>query len=138
MSISVFEINWTGVFLATLVYYLLGALWFSPIGFQKKWDRAIGFQRVKGWKPDYRYFLFPLLSSAMVSISMALLQKNLLVESFGQSVCLGLVTGLGFALSISLTNAITPKKKNPILFGLLTGFYHVFGIVTVSAIVYLM
>ncbi len=41
------QINWLAVAAATLAYYLLGALWFTPL-LGASWDRAVGFERPKG------------------------------------------------------------------------------------------
>ena len=42
--ITLSDINWWAVLLATFGYYVLGALWFTPL-FGRAWDRSIGYDR---------------------------------------------------------------------------------------------
>lgn len=38
------QINWLAVIVATIVYFALGALWYSPVAFGKPW------QLVSAWR----------------------------------------------------------------------------------------
>ncbi len=138
MAINIFDLNWIGIIIASIVYFIFGGLWFSPIGFQKQWDKAIGFDRQKTWKPTAIYYFGPFVSGLIASVAHAILIQNTKIDSLFDSITLGLITGLGFAFAISFINAITPKMKNPILFGLITGLYHTTGFVIISVIIYLL
>ena len=41
------DVSWLAIGIATLAYYMLGALWFTPL-FGAAWDAAIGHTRVRG------------------------------------------------------------------------------------------
>jgi predicted transporter len=130
------NINWLAVIIAGFVYYMLGGFWFSAGAFQKVWDKAIGFDRPKKWKPTSLYYVGPLVGCLASSVAVAVLAQVLHLTSLGDALTLGLVVGIGFAAAITFTNSITPKTPNPLLFGTLVGVYHVLGIVIVAAIVY--
>lgn len=49
MTISLTDISWVAVAVATVAYFLLGGLWFSPFIFGQHYDNAIGFDRPKEW-----------------------------------------------------------------------------------------
>ena len=130
------DLNWLAVLVAGLVYYVLGGFWFSGIAFQKVWDKAIGFDRPKEWKPMSLYYVGPLVGCLASSVAVAILAQILHLSSLGDALILGLIVGIGFAAAVTYTNSITPKTPNPLLFGTLVGVYHVLGIVVVAAIVY--
>lgn len=136
MEFSVFKINWLGVFIATFVYFLLGGLWFSQFVFGKQWDRALGFDRPSTWKETPIYFMGPFLGCLITSIAIAIVSRLANVSSSQEAIILGIVTGIGFASTVSFTDAITPIMRKPLLYGVITGAYHTIGFVLVSMIVY--
>ena len=127
-------LNWFAIALATLVYYLLGALWFTPL-FGKAWETALGFHKRKGYRFGPMYYVAPLVSSLVVTMATAALVSALGIEHLREALLLGLVVGIGYAAAVSLTNAVTPNTARPLLLGAITGGYHVVGIVTVSGII---
>jgi len=136
MEFSITDINWIGIIVATLVYFMFGGLWFSKIGFGKKWEEAIGFNRPKEWKETSIYFIVPFLGCLLASIAISILITLTRISSIKEAIILGLITGIGFATSISFTNAITPTMNKPKLFGTITGMYHLTGIILISIIIY--
>lgn len=128
--------SWIAVIVAGLLYFVFGGLWFSKFAFGKKWDEALGFDRPEGWKETTIYFVGPAVGSLVASVAMALLGHGVGVASFGDAVSLGLVTGIGFAATVSVTNAINPKIPKPLLYGAVTGSYHVLGAVLLAVIQY--
>lgn len=131
------EVNWLAVLLATLVYYVLGALWFTPL-FGRAWDRSVGFTRPRGHRFPALYYVVPLLSSAAATIASAVLLGALGIEQVGEAVVFGLVVGLGYAAAVSVTNALMPTTPRPLLLGAVAGGYHVVGLVLVSVLLVLM
>ncbi|WP_375002963.1 DUF1761 domain-containing protein [Aeromicrobium sp. CTD01-1L150] len=128
------HLNWLAVALAALAYFSLGAAWFTPL-FGKAWDHSIGHDRSAAptFGPDY--YLVPLVSAIFVSLALGLTLAALAPPSFGESLIVGGVIGLGVAAAVSINNALTPHTPHPYLFGAVTGGYHVIGIVVVSAII---
>ena len=134
MIASVMDVNGLAVALAGLAYYLLGALWFTPL-FGRAWDRSIGFERPAGNRFPARYYVTPLVSCLVVAVATATLAAALSLETLMEAAVLGIVVGVGYAASISVNNAITPHTPRPFLLGAITGGYHVVGIVLASVII---
>ncbi|WP_456787781.1 DUF1761 domain-containing protein [Cellulomonas sp. P5_C5] len=134
MTTTVTDLSWLAIAVATLAYYLLGALWFTPL-FGAAWDAAIGHTRVRGERFSAAYYVVPLVSSLLVTVAMAVLVDAAGIERSRDALVLGLVVGLGVALAVSVNNALTPHTPHPFRLGLITGGYHVVGIVAVTLIV---
>jgi hypothetical protein len=115
---------WGATALAALLYYLLGAAWFTPL-FGRAWDRSIGHDRSRdAGRFPLSYYLLPLACSLLSAGVIAALYP----EGAGPGV--GLLTGAGVGLVAacsSLTNALTPHTPHPYLFGMITGGYHFAG-----------
>lgn len=126
------SINWLAVLVATVVYFMLGALWFTPL-FGKAYDTATGVNRDPKQKWPAVYYYAPFLSSLMVTISIAVIIASVSVGSALEALSIGLVFGLSVA-AISFSNGITPNMPRPHLFGLVVGGYHLVGCVLVSLI----
>ena len=131
------ELNLLAVIIATFAYFMLGALWFTPL-FGAAYDKALGTKRDSGQKWPAIYYIGPFLSAVVTSAATAVLVYALGVSNLADAVWLGLILGVGFALSISCNNAINPITPRPLLYGIVTGGYHVVGITLVAIIIFLM
>lgn len=127
------DINWLAVLVATFVYFMLGAVWFTPL-FGKAYDKALGFNRAKGQKWPPIYYIGPFLNSLVVTTTTAILMHALHIEEMSDAVALGLIVGIGYLAAISFNNAITPKMADPLLYGAVTGSYHTVCAVAAAAI----
>lgn len=128
------ELNGWVVLLATLVYFILGGLWFTPL-FGKYYDLALGFDRQKDYKWPSIYYISPFVNSLVVSIATSMLVHLLKIELLADAVSLGLIVGVGYAGAISFNNAVNPITPRPLLYGAVTGGYHVVGITLVAMVV---
>ncbi|MDN5202697.1 DUF1761 domain-containing protein [Fulvivirgaceae bacterium BMA10] len=136
MELSMIDINWIGVIAATFAYYVFGGLWFSQLGFGKKWDDALGFERPEKWKETTIYYVGPFVGCLIASIAMSILSQLVNISSYKGAILIGLVAGIGFAASVSFVNAITPTMRKPLLFGAITGIYYIIGAILVSVIIH--
>lgn len=130
----VVELNWWAVLLATFVYFILGALWFTPL-FGRYYDLALGFDRQKDYKWPAIYYISPFVNSLVVSVATSMLVYLLKIELLADAVALGLIVGVGYAGAISFNNAVNPVTPRPLLYGAVTGGYHVTGITLVAMVV---
>ena len=126
------DLSWLAIGVATLAYYLLGALWFTPL-FGAAWDTAIGRSRSAGFSAAY--YVVPLVSALVVTIAVAVRLAAQGADGPADAVVVGLVVGLGVALPVSVNNALTPHTPHPFRLGAITGGYHVVGIVAVALII---
>lgn len=132
---SINELNWLAIALATFAYFVLGAVWFTPL-FGRAYDEALGTKRQKNQQWPAIYYIGPFVSALVTTVATALLVSALDLAQLSEAVMLGLIVGVGYALSISMNNAINPITPRPLLYGLVTGGYHVVCIVLVAAIIF--
>jgi hypothetical protein len=130
------NINILAVIVSTVAYYVLGGLWYSPFLFGNYWDRAIGFERPKKWKSPILSYIMPFIGCLVVSIAVALIMQLVHFASITNAIVFGIILGIGFSVSISMVNAVTPKMEKPIMYGLVTGIYHLVGTIIVILINY--
>jgi hypothetical protein len=129
------RLNWGAVVLAAAVYYVLGAAWFTPL-FGRAWDRAIGYDRsATQGKFGLDYYVVPLASAVCVSGAIGFILTVSSVSDMGSSLLIGLALGFLVALPLSINNALTPHTPRPYVLGLITGGYHLVGIVGATAII---
>lgn len=131
MVVGFSGLPWLGIALATLAYYVLGAVWFTPL-FGRAWDSALGHRRDPNSRFSPRYYLVPLISSLIVATATAMLAGALALDRISDALALGSVVGIGYGASVSLTNAITPTTPRPWLFAAVTGGYHLVGCLIVA------
>ncbi|MDF2963791.1 MAG: hypothetical protein K0S39_5526 [Paenibacillus sp.] len=131
------ELNWLAIILATLAYFVLGAVWFTPL-FGAQYDKALDTKRSKNQKWPMLYYIGPFISAFVTTVATAFLVYVLNILQVSDAVLLGLILGIGYAMSVSFNNAINPKTPRPLLYGAVTGSYHVVGIMIVAAIVFWM
>ena len=127
------ELNWIAVLVAAVAYYVLGAVWFTPL-FGRVWDRSIGYDRsaTRGRFP-LSYYITPLFGALVSTFVAALLVATTDVDGVAGGVLVGLGVGL-VAAAASVTNALTPHTPKPYLFGAVTGGYHLTGLTIAGAI----
>jgi hypothetical protein len=128
------SVNWFSVTLATLAYFVLGALWFTPL-FGRSWDRSLGIERKRGERYPAVYYVVPLVSSMLVSVATAVLVGAIGIEGWADAAVLGLVVGIGYSAAVTFTNAVTPTTPHPLAFAAITGSYHVVGTVIAAVII---
>lgn len=130
-------VNWLAAALGALAYFVLGALWFSPL-FGRVWDRAVGHERRPGERFPMSYYVVPLVSSIAIAVATAWLAEAADLDGFWDATLFTIALGVGIAAAVSVTNAMTPNMRHPFAYGVVTGGYHVVGIGVVTAIVVLM
>lgn len=77
-------LSWFGIGIAVIAYYLLGALWFTPL-FGKAWDSAVGVERSTDNRFPAAYYVVPLLSAVVVTVATAVLIERLDLEELSQA-----------------------------------------------------
>jgi hypothetical protein len=137
VSFDLSAINWLPVIVGAIIYFALGALWFSNVLFARPWQRSIG------WDPEQRppaqnpmFYVVPLITYLVIAIAIALLAAASGTDTLGEGIVLGLVIGIGLAAMHSLGDAVfDPNKPSPYTWFAITATYHVVGILIVSVLV---
>jgi hypothetical protein len=120
------NLNWIGVLLAFVPYFLLGALWFTLL-FSKPYKTSLG--KNGETLPNTPIFIIgPAICSLVIVIASAVLIYALNIQSFGGALEFSAVVGIGYLFANTVNIAINPNIPRPILYGIITGTYHLLGI----------
>lgn len=126
------NLNWIAVLLAFVPYFLLGALWFTLI-FSKPYKTSLG--RDNEALPNKPIFIVgPALCSLVITVASAVLIYALNIHSFSSALEFSLIAGVGYLVANTVNIAINPNIPRPILYGIISGTYHLVGILIVSTI----
>lgn len=129
--------NWTSVLIAFISYFILGALWFTLI-FKKAYERSLGKSGQLPAKPAPIFIIGPAICSLVITIATSVLIYALDISTTGSAIEFALVVGLGYLVANTVNIAINPNIPKPILYGLISGSYHLAGIIIVSLVIVLM
>src|SRR5574337_800293 len=131
------NLNWLHILVATIAYYILGAIWYSFL-FQKSWIR---FHKIDTGNPDAKkgvglIMFLGFVWTFIVCTGLAILISKIPLLGGGLSaVKLGLTTGVCFsAMTISMTYLYL---KKPFGLHLIDGLYHVVGQIVAAIILVL-
>jgi hypothetical protein len=131
------QLNWLAVIVGAVIYFAIGAVWFTPMMFGRPWQRAIGWdesQRPPDMNPAV--YAIPAAFYLVSAIATGMLAAATGSDSVGEGVVLGLVVGVGYALTVNASDAIfDPHKPQPSVWFAITGAYHLVGIIIVAVLV---
>lgn len=130
---SISTINWLGVAAAFVAYSALGALWFTLL-FKKQYAKSLGKENQKLENSSPIFFIGPMVCSLLITISCALFIRGLGIDSFAGGAEFALIVGFGFLFANTLNIAINPNMPHPIHYGLISGMFHVIGMLIVCTI----
>ena len=129
MTLDLSQVSWLGVIVGTAVYFILGAVWYSPVLFAKPWQAAIGWDESR--QPPQMNpmtYVVPALLYLVAAIAMAILAAATETDTLTEGLVLGLLTGVGFALPMTGVEAtFDPNKPKPMAWFLITVAYHLIG-----------
>ena len=126
-------VNWLGVLVALIAYSVLGALWFT-LFFKKQYAKSLGREHEKLQNSAPIFFIGPALCSLLITITSAVLMKALGVDSYTEGLEFAVIVGVGSVFSNTINIAINPNMPKPIPYGLISGFFHLTGILIVCII----
>jgi hypothetical protein len=131
------DLNWLAVLVAALAYFVLGAIWYAPPVFGKAWMKASGIEMPEsGERPGMAIYIGPFFGSLIAALATALLAAATDTDTAGEGIVLGLVVGIGYAMTVMLTTAIfeTHKPQKGVWF-VITSLYHLVGLVIAAVII---
>jgi hypothetical protein len=131
------HLNWISVAVAFVAYFLLGALWFTLL-FTKSYKVSLGKadQDLKNTAPIF--IVGPALCSLIITIVSAILIYALNIQHLQGALEFAAVIGIGYLVANTVNIAINPNIPRPILYGAISGSYHLVGISIVSIVLVLM
>ena len=129
------DLNWLAVIVATLVYFAIGGLWYSPILFGKAWQRASGMEMPEGQRPGAAIYVVPLISAFLATVATAMLAAATGSSDLGDGLVLGIVVAVGYAGALTLLGSTFDRWPEPrVRFGINFG-YHLLGLIAAAVIV---
>lgn len=131
------DINWWAAIVAGIVYYAIGAAWYSPALFGKPWMRSIGWNEEAGPPPaSAADYALPLVAYIVAGVATAMLAVATGTDTFGEGVVLGLVLGVGVATVLAFVTAVfDPQKVSKMVWFEVTAGYHALGLLLAAVIV---
>jgi len=133
--LSAFDsINWIAVLLALVAYTLLGGVWFAAL-FAKPYAAALGRESTPQPAQPALFYGGPALATLFIVITTAALMAALGVDTVGDAVPFALVIGVGYLVANTVVIAINPNMPRPLFYSLISGAYHLVGIVVTALIV---
>lgn len=130
------DVNYVSVFIAAVVYTIIGAVWYSPVLFGNSWTKLIGFsekelkqaaQEGMG-KTMFSFFVTALLTAYVLSMFVAISGTTQIDEALK----LGFWTWLGFVATTKVTDVIFAKR--PLKLYYIDAGYNLVGIIVMSII----
>ena len=126
-------INWLSVLAAFVAYFLLGPLWYLGL-FAKPYRAALGKENEPAAPPAPIFIIGPAVCSLVVTITCAVLLYALHISSYAGALSFALLVGLGYLVANTVNVAINPNIPRPLFYGLITGGFHLVGMVLVNVI----
>jgi hypothetical protein len=131
------DLNWISILIAFVSYFILGGLWFTTL-FSKPYRVSLGKENEVPVKPAPIFIVGPALCCLVITLASAMLIYLLNVSTFGSALLFAMIVGLGYLVANTVNIAINPNIPKPLLYGLISGAYHLVGISIVSSILVLM
>ena len=128
---AILSLNWFGVLLAYVPYFLLGALWFTVL-FKKQYAISLGRENEQQQNLAPIFIVGPALCMLVITLTSALLLNALAINSYQGALLFALIVGVGYLVANTVNIAINPNIPRPLLYGAISGAYHLVGIVIVS------
>lgn len=132
MSDLLFSLNWFSIIVATVVYFILGALWYSPVLFGNTWMKLRNLDPETMEQPNPIIYLYSFILQFIGVASLALFISGLGVEGAGNGAIIGFGTGAGFVFTLAGTTGIFTEV--PIKLHFLDNGYHVVGLILAGLI----
>lgn len=127
------SVNWRAVLAATVAHFVLGAAWYMGL-VGKRYGAALGRSDLGDAKPTPLAIGGPLLCSAAVISSSAVLLRALAVTETIDGAFFGMFVGLGYLTPMVMNIAINPNFPRPFYYTALNAPFFVLGSVVAAVI----
>jgi len=136
MSTEIFShINWLAVLVATLAYFMLGALWYSKALFGKSWATMVKLDvsdpNLKKGMGKMMMISFLLMAITCIGLALLIVKVNF-GDDYMYGIKIGLMTGVCYASAAVSINYVYENK--PTMLYVINNGYHVLGHVIAATI----
>lgn len=129
------DVNYLAVLVATIGWFVLGAIWYAPPVLGRPWQRSLGIEMPEGFRPNPLIFVVTFVIYFVTALALAALARATGSETVGEGTVLGVVTGVGLALMIFAGGALYERKPEPGVWFAINGVFNVIAYLLVSVIV---
>jgi len=134
--LPVIGLNWWAILAATVVYFAIGAFWFSPPLFGRQWAKSLGMDmdKMKRLKPSAmaRTYTMAFITSFILVFVLSILIHVFNTTNLGDAMQIGLLVWLGFVVT-DKTDGVIFEGRNAKHF-IITSMYSFVGILAAAAI----
>ena len=125
------NLNYLAIIVAAIAYWLIGALWYSPMLFAKPWARYVSFQ--EEWRKGMVLSMaLSFLGFLIISFTMAIFISHLVHIDMERSIKIAVLAGIGFMAVPMYVNYLYNKKPIGLFF--IDAGYHFVGFLVVALI----
>lgn len=128
-------ISWISVTVAFFAYFFLGALWYMLL-FPKLYRISLGRDPQEKTSEAPIFIIGPAVCALIITITSAILMYALQISTVAGLVQFIFLIGIGYLFTNTVNIAINPNIPRPFLYGMITGMYHLTGMVIVNSILY--
>ncbi len=133
--LPVIGLNWWAILGATIIYFAIGGIWYSPSLFGKQWAKTVGMDMDKKKRPKpsvmaSTYFM------ALINCFILVFVLSILIHVFdaaqvSNAVEIGIMVWLGFVATEKMTNVLFEGKDAK--YFMITSMYSFVGIIIAAA-----
>lgn len=105
------DINYLAVLVATIVYFMIGFVWYSLL-FNDLWTKETGMSMKSSGKPKAGPMIGLFVSTFLYSLGIAVLLKLYGTYGIAAGIFIGLMVTLFFVIPINSGNLLVKDKKN--------------------------
>lgn len=132
MDPSVFsDLNYLAILVSAVAYWLIGAVWYSPILFGKKWGNIIQPSEEAKKKMGIS-MVFSFIGFFLICVVMALFVTHLVPADITRGVKIALAASVGFMFLPKWINSLYANTSTTVL--LIDAGYHIVGFVVAAII----
>ena len=131
------DISLIGVAVATIASFILGGVWFSVL-FGRAYSKALGRAYDPSAKPPPLMLAGPAVWALITAVATAVLMALLGIETMAGALGIGALVGLGFLAPTTINTGINPNIPHPLLYGVVSGAYHLLSGMVIAFIIVLL
>jgi hypothetical protein len=126
------SLNWIAVVIAAVVYFVLGALWYSPLLFANPWMKVQGKTAEDIDDPNPIIYLYSFILQFLGVASLALFITAMEIETVLNGAIIGFGAGAGLVFTLSGATGLFMDENMRLHF--INNGYHVVGL-TVAGLI---
>lgn len=128
------DLDWLAIVVAGVVYFVLGAVWYSPTVFGKKWMELVGMTEEKMKEGGQAGPLFGmLLLNLLAALALGALLAWSDTTGLTEALIFSLFIAIGFVITTELTHVLFEKTDTELF--MINAGYHVVGIVLMGFVI---